>query len=117
MFLRHLQSCLSKHVPIEIREFESFDRKRGELSEKKWFLRLDKNYPQKQCVWLTIGIGGELATEEQVFKNVYPDCQIFGIEASESSYGNFAEIGTIIPHAVGKPFSKNVIHRAFNEIF
>uniref|UniRef100_A0A914CF20 Methyltransferase FkbM domain-containing protein n=1 Tax=Acrobeloides nanus TaxID=290746 RepID=A0A914CF20_9BILA len=101
MFLRHLQSCLAKHVPIEIREFEAYDRKKEEVSEKKWFLKLDKNFPQKQCVWLTIGIGGELATEEQVFKNEYPECRIFGIEASEKSYGDFAQIGTIIPHAVG----------------
>uniref|UniRef100_A0A914R4M5 Methyltransferase FkbM domain-containing protein n=1 Tax=Panagrolaimus davidi TaxID=227884 RepID=A0A914R4M5_9BILA len=68
------------------------------LGEKKMFLPMSSDYSQEKCRWVTIGIGGVTAAEE-LFKEKYPKCSVFGIEPADA--GNFSRIGKLIPYGVG----------------
>uniref|UniRef100_A0AC35EYI7 Methyltransferase FkbM domain-containing protein n=1 Tax=Panagrolaimus sp. PS1159 TaxID=55785 RepID=A0AC35EYI7_9BILA len=72
----------------------------GRYDEDKVFLPLKTTFNQSKCTWLTVGIGGD-DDVEKAFKEKYPKCQIFGIEASPDQYANFEKYGTVIPYGVG----------------
>lgn len=71
--------------------------------ESKYFLNINPIDPPGNCQYLTMGIG-ESSRAERLFLQRYPKCKIFGIEASEEAYGDFAKIGTILPIAIGMFF-------------
>ena len=54
----------------------------------------------EDCNFVTIGIGSSSIAERH-FHRLYPHCKIFGIEASVEAFGDFADIGQILPFAVG----------------
>uniref|UniRef100_A0AC34FRE5 Methyltransferase FkbM domain-containing protein n=1 Tax=Panagrolaimus sp. ES5 TaxID=591445 RepID=A0AC34FRE5_9BILA len=72
----------------------------GRFGEDKVFLPLKSSFNQSKCIWLTVGIGGDDQVEK-LFKEKYPNCQIFGVEASPDQYANFESYGTVIPYGVG----------------
>jgi hypothetical protein len=101
--LRHLESCIIKHVPVDIQEFHVFDRIHNrQVGERKWFLPYMLH--DDNCKWLTVGIGGSLygVEAQQQANSDLSFCKLYGIEAKNTSYGDYAKYGTIIPHAVGK---------------
>uniref|UniRef100_A0A914EB75 Methyltransferase FkbM domain-containing protein n=1 Tax=Acrobeloides nanus TaxID=290746 RepID=A0A914EB75_9BILA len=100
--MRHLGSCVMKHVPVNIQDFRVYDRVNGlTVLERKWFLPFVPGPSNSSCIWLTVGIGGDSSREEKLAYNEYKFCKFYGIEALENNYGDYATFGTIIPHAVG----------------
>ncbi|KAE9549372.1 hypothetical protein FO519_007416 [Halicephalobus sp. NKZ332] len=71
----------------------------GRFNEIKVFVPMKSEYDQANCHWLTVGIGGDTLVEKE-FKTKYPECKIYGVEASPDQYLNFADYGTIIPFGV-----------------
>uniref|UniRef100_A0A914CIY4 Uncharacterized protein n=1 Tax=Acrobeloides nanus TaxID=290746 RepID=A0A914CIY4_9BILA len=57
----------------------------------------DNSFP---CFWLTIGIGNDTRVES-MFKKIYPQCKIFGIDSNPEQFGDFDAYGTPLPFAVG----------------
>lgn len=94
-YLERYDNCL-KYLPYQ--EFDTYNM--GRYGEKKVFLPLSQEFNDKDCLWLTIGIGSDEQVERE-FKSKHPGCKIFGIEASPDQYGDFASVGTIIPYGVG----------------
>ncbi|KAE9551070.1 hypothetical protein FO519_005707 [Halicephalobus sp. NKZ332] len=78
-------------------KFDEF--KMGRFDEIKKFFPLNPQFDQSQCIWLTIGIGGDTQVEKE-FKEKYPRCSVYGIEASPDQYADFKKYGTIIPYGV-----------------
>ena len=72
----------------------------GRFGEDKVFLPLKSSFPQNECNWITVGIGGDDQVE-RLFKEKYPDCRVFGVEASPDQYAHFDIYGTVIPFGVG----------------
>uniref|UniRef100_A0A914DMI0 Methyltransferase FkbM domain-containing protein n=1 Tax=Acrobeloides nanus TaxID=290746 RepID=A0A914DMI0_9BILA len=101
-FMRHLATCITKYVPVDLQEFHIFDRIQDRrVHERKWFLPyMSRN---DDCKWLTVGIGGKvygIEGQQQVNSDL-SFCKLYGIEAINSSHGDYAKYGTVIPHAVG----------------
>lgn len=96
-FFEVFASCIKKHIAINVSLMDNLSN--GVYNEKKMFLPLSDDYPQDQCKWLTIGVGG-VETAERLLKRKYPECQVFGVEPADA--GNFSSIGTLIPYGVGK---------------
>uniref|UniRef100_A0A914PPU6 Methyltransferase FkbM domain-containing protein n=1 Tax=Panagrolaimus davidi TaxID=227884 RepID=A0A914PPU6_9BILA len=70
----------------------------GVGDERKVFLPLAEDFPEEECTWLTIGIGGSKTAEEK-FHKIYPKCKIYGAEPGNA--GKFADVGTLISNGVG----------------
>lgn len=96
-FFDEFSQCIKTYIPVNDWQFDNIYNGAG--GEKKVFLPLDPDYPQDECKWLTIGIGGDTIAEE-TFKKKYPKCKFFGADPGHT--GNFAEIGTLIPNGVGE---------------
>lgn len=94
-YSKHLDNCL-KILPTE--QFDIFNA--GRFDEQKMFLPMKPEYDQKQCIWLTVGIGGSDVVERE-FKYNYPGCKLFGVEASPDQYAGFEKYGQVIPYGVG----------------
>lgn len=91
--------CIQQHVNITKPQFEAFNM--GRYGEKKYFLPLSKDFPKGQCRWLTIGIGGDTLVEK-LFKEKYPECEVYGVEPSPSQFVDFEKYGKVIPYGVGR---------------
>lgn len=52
------------------------------------------------CVWLTIGIGGDDRVEREMAA-LYPRCRIYGVEPMVDQQAGFSNYGTVLPFAVG----------------
>ena len=96
-FIVRYRKCIAKYIPnLEVDKFYM-----GRFGENKMFLPMQTSYDQTKCNWLTIGVGGADNAEKE-FKQKYPECDLFGIEASPDQYAGFEKYGTIIPFGVGK---------------
>ena len=73
----------------------------GRYDEDKVFVPMNSNYDKNSCNWLTVGIGGDTNVEKE-FKEKYPRCKIYGVEASPDQYLNFNDYGVVIPYGVGR---------------
>lgn len=96
-----INNCISEYVNTNNLEFlylNVYQNKSEGLNETKAFLRF-KKIPTN-CLWLTIGIGGETRAEKELLEQ-YPNCRLFGIEAGEKT-GDFIKYGNIISLAIGK---------------
>ena len=87
--------------------FDAFNM--GRFGEKKIFLPMRDGYDQSNCVWITVGIGGDDLVEK-LFKEKYPSCKLYGVEASPDQYAEFQKYGQVIPHGVGE-FIKHCIRK------
>ena len=96
-FYEEFAYCIDLHIPIKQAEMEMVEI--GLNREKKVYLPLVDGFPQSECRWLTIGIGGS-TKGEQYFKEKYPECSFFG--ADPGSTLNYASIGKVYPFGVGK---------------
>uniref|UniRef100_A0AC34F5J2 Methyltransferase FkbM domain-containing protein n=1 Tax=Panagrolaimus sp. ES5 TaxID=591445 RepID=A0AC34F5J2_9BILA len=95
-FIKTYRGCVENYIGNK-----TFDKFRmGRFGEDKVFLPLKSSFNQSKCIWLTVGIGGDDQVEK-LFKEKYPECQIFGVEASPDQYANFSNYGTVIPYGVG----------------
>uniref|UniRef100_A0A914QJN8 Uncharacterized protein n=1 Tax=Panagrolaimus davidi TaxID=227884 RepID=A0A914QJN8_9BILA len=96
-FVEFYRQCVKSFTPKI--EFDTLYM--GRFFEYKTFLPLKPSFEQKECKWLTIGIGGTSFAEKN-FKEKYPGCLVYGIEPSPDQYENFTDYGTVIPYGVGK---------------
>uniref|UniRef100_A0AC34F0L1 Uncharacterized protein n=1 Tax=Panagrolaimus sp. ES5 TaxID=591445 RepID=A0AC34F0L1_9BILA len=94
-FFEEFSHCIKTYISIDETEMDNLSN--SVLGEKKMFLPMSPDYSQEKCRWLTIGIGGVTAAEE-LFKEKYPKCSIFGIEPADA--GNFSKIGKLVPYGV-----------------
>jgi len=78
--------CINRHNPLLMNSstYDSFHM--GRFKESKYFLPMEKY--SKNCLWLTIGIGGDDLVEKE-FKQKYPQCQVYGVEPSNDQYATF----------------------------
>ena len=95
-YFQYFEICL-RYLPRT--RVDVFNMSRFE--EKKIFRPMRPGYDQSNCVWVTVGIGGDDLVEK-MFKTKYPGCKLFGVEASPDQYAEFEKYGTVIPHGVGK---------------
>ena len=96
-FYQEFALCIEAHVPIDENKMDvAFN---GLSGEKKVYLPLSPRFPQDQCKWLTIGIGGNTKAEK-IFKKRYPGCSFYGVDPGEIA--DFATIGKVFPYGVGK---------------
>ena len=71
----------------------------GLSGERKVYLPLSPDFPQSECKWLTIGIGGNTRAEK-FFKEKYPQCTFYGVDPG--NVAGFDEVGKVFPFGVGK---------------
>ena len=96
-FFEEFNFCIKTHIGIDESLMDNFQ---GDIQQdKKMFLPLSSDYPQKHCKWLTIGIGGS-DSSERMFKETYPRCRLARNEPV--SEGKFNEIGKVIPYGIGR---------------
>ena len=95
-YFKYFEDCLQDLPRTQVDAFNM-----GRFGEKKIFLPMRSGYDQSNCVWVTVGIGGDDLVEK-MFKERYPGCKLFGVEASPDQYAGFEKYGTVIPHGVGK---------------
>ena len=104
-FIESYRLCVQRFIPLQ-KEWDTF--RMGRFGEDKVFLPMKSTFDQRECNWLTIGIGGTSNTEK-LFKEKYPGCKVFGIEPSPDQYDEFEKYGTVIPYGVGKySFTKSI---------
>jgi hypothetical protein len=97
MFIELFKLCIDEHVSID--KNLTLELKNDLFEERKYFMPLaDNSFP---CFWLTIGIGNDTRVES-MFKKIYPQCKIFGIDSNQEQFGDFDTYGTPLPFAVGK---------------
>jgi len=99
-FSFNAMQCVEKHTTI--RKHNYLILKTGAYEEEKYFLleRLQGQLATEACRWLTIGIGG-ITEAEKAFRQLFPKCEIYGIEANPDQAVDFNQFGHVIPHAVG----------------
>ena len=95
-YFDYFKSCVGNLPRSEADAF-----KMGRFGEKKIFLPMRDGYNQNNCVWITVGIGGDDLVE-RLFKEKYPGCKLYGVEASPDQYAEFQKYGQVIPHGVGE---------------
>lgn len=96
-FFSEVSGCTKSHLKIDESQIDFFHN--NVHNEKKVFLQLTDDYIQAECKWLTLGIGGSTAAEEN-FHLKYPKCRIYGVDPTNQ--GNFSKIGNVLPFGVGK---------------
>lgn len=73
----------------------------GRYDEFKVFLPFSSgfNTQKDNCNYVTVGIGGDI-TAEKHFHQLYPNCQIYGLEPKIDQAANFSSIGKFIPYGL-----------------
>jgi hypothetical protein len=95
-FFAELDLCMTTYFSIDYKKLDNFPN--GATGERKVFLPMAKDFRKEECRWLTIGIGGLVAAEEQ-FHAKYPNCKIYGVEPANQ--GNFSKTGEVLTAGVG----------------
>uniref|UniRef100_A0AC34GCZ4 Methyltransferase FkbM domain-containing protein n=1 Tax=Panagrolaimus sp. ES5 TaxID=591445 RepID=A0AC34GCZ4_9BILA len=96
-FFQEFSKCIKIHISIDETKMDNFENTLFE--EKKMFIPL-QNKDERECKWLTIGVG-EVTGAERKFKEMYPNCAVFGVEPDKNRQGNFSKIGKIMSFGVG----------------
>ena len=95
-YMRSFVDCLES-----LPKFKLVESEQNRFYESKVFFPLKKNFNESHCTWITMGIGASTNIEVE-FKKRYPQCKMYGIEASEDQFADFEDFGKVIPYGVGE---------------